>query len=193
MSPVRSAPEIRKRVFFCNFFFSTLHGLTWHLHLIQIRADTQAPCVIFNQAIKQENDKILQSSVNFLSFFVLLWWAPSMIRMMSGPMGEGGWSIPYPVDFWPDYPICHKFSSKINKFPTRYRRKFVLNILYKSHWLIFLTNNYFQSSSRPRDWKRLYLSDRWSWFCLLMAYRAVFDFRFFSLPERSKDGVKSVM
>ena len=56
-----------------------------------------------------------------------------MIRMMSGPMGEGGLSIPYPVDFWPDFPICHKFSSKINNFPTRYRGKFVLNILYKSH------------------------------------------------------------
>ena len=98
-------------------------------------------------------------------------------------MGEGGLSIPYPVDFWPDFPICHKFSSKINNFPTRYRGKFVLNILYKSHWLIFLTNS---RVALVLETGNDYLSDRWSLFCLLMDYRAVFDFRFFPCQRDRK-------
>lgn len=106
MSHVRSAPEIRKGVFFCNYFFlSSLHGLTWHLHLIDQELTSHSrggeyrwhtgPMwhVIFDQALKQENDKILHSSVNFLCFFLFLWWAPSMMR----PHGRGRFE--YPISF----------------------------------------------------------------------------------------------
>lgn len=108
MSHVRSAPEIRKGVFFCNnyyFFFVKPSWINMTPPSDSSRVDISlqggeyrwhtGPMwhVIFDQALKQENDKILHSSVNFLCFLLFLWWAPSMMR----PHGRGRFE--YPISF----------------------------------------------------------------------------------------------
>ena len=90
---------------------------------------------MFNQIMKQENIKILQSSVSFLQ-------GAAYLKIV----GEGVCASHILLIFGQIIPIAANLNSKINNFLTRYHGKFVLNIPYS---IISV------SSTRPRDWKRL--------------------------------------